>query len=178
MLLFLLLVNLEPLKYLKTPFVRQWVVYGLPSLCPYGGLTCATLMFFTDRSISFLVSSHLWNICDSLLLEYASLPLEATQMEISSFECTPTFQLHPHWLSSPSPNAHVLPHGFPVASPVSISWNDQETSFLIYDGFSSLNTRSGLCAALPMAVISLFPCLSPARQQSMPNECSFCTSSE
>uniref|UniRef100_A0A4W2HIZ0 Metallophosphoesterase domain containing 2 n=1 Tax=Bos indicus x Bos taurus TaxID=30522 RepID=A0A4W2HIZ0_BOBOX len=49
-----------------------------------------------DHSISFLVSSHLWNICDSLLLEYASLPLEATQMEISSFDCTPTFQLHPH----------------------------------------------------------------------------------
>ena len=96
MLLFLLLVNSEPLKCLKTPFVRQWVVYGRPSLCPYGVLTCATLMFFTDHSISFLVSSRLWNICDSLLLEYASLPLEATQMEISSFDCTPTFQLHPH----------------------------------------------------------------------------------
>lgn len=70
MLLFLLLVNSEPLKCLKTPFVRQWVVYGPPSLCPYGVRPVRfdvlyRWLNFIPRALSF------WNVCDNLLLEYA-----------------------------------------------------------------------------------------------------------
>ena len=69
MLSFLSLVNSEPLKCLRTPFVRQWVVYGLPSLCLYDVLTCVTLMFFTDPScplifgifvVAFFLNMHLY----------------------------------------------------------------------------------------------------------------------
>ena len=135
-----------------------WSSFTLP-------LWCSDLCHF-DVLYWSLVFSHLWNICGSLLLEYASLPLEATQMEISSFDCTPTFVFPPssctHTDFLPTPRMHMPFHmAFLLQAlfPFSEMTGRPPCSFVM--GSLFLSTGSGLCIALPMAVTSLFPCLSP-----------------
>ena len=148
---------------------RVWSSFTLPLWS-----SCVSLMFFTDHLISSLLSSHLQNICGNLLLEYAYMPMDAAQMEISSSDCTPTFIFptfsYTHTNFLPIPRMHMPFHTafllqtlFPLPG---MTFSSRRTPSSFMTGSFSLNTLvRHLCSPSRgcYAIVSLsVPCLMSA----------------
>lgn len=165
-----MLINSKPLKCLKAPFVRQWVVCGLPSLCPFGlsvSLWCSLLITWFHRSCPLMFSIF-------VVTFFLNMSMDAAQMETLSFDCTPTFIFptlsYTHTNFLPIPRMHMPFHTafllqtlFPLPG---MTFSSRRTPSSCVTGSFSLNTLvRHLCGPSRgcYVIVSLsVPCLTSA----------------